>query len=135
MWEPVSKLSSFKVHPWYIYLLITIAINSFVPPYTGSQKEPDLFVRPDATRLPSFVVESGWSESKTEFLNDMNLWLMGSAGAVKFVLILQWTRIGKTNRVGGDVELYCLDRNGIPICQQREVLFMTDSSLGLRTQS
>ena len=98
VWEPVSKLSaSPKVHPWYIYLLITIAINFLAPPYTGARKEPDLLIRPDTTWPPSFVIESGWPQSKTEFLNDTNLWLVGGAGAVKFVLILQWTRIGKTN--------------------------------------
>ena len=134
VWGPVSKLSaSPKVHPWYIYLLITIAINFLAPPYTGARKEPDLLIRPDTTWPPSFVIESGWPESKTEFLNDTNLWLVGGAGAVKFVLILQWTRIGKTNCVRGDVELYSLDRNCIPICQQREVLFITDSALGLGT--
>ena len=105
----------------------------FVPPYTGARKEPDFFIRADTTRLPSLFIESGWSESKTEFLNDTNLWLVGGAGAVEFVPILQWTRIGKTNCVSGDVELYSLDRNGIPIFQQREVLFITDSALGLGT--
>lgn len=50
------------------------------------------------------------------FLNDMNLWLVGGARAVKFMLILQWIRIGKTNCVRGDAELYSLDLNGIPIC-------------------
>lgn len=55
----------------------------FVLPYTGARNEPDFFVRPDTTRLPSLVIDSGWSESRTMSLNDMNLWLVGGAGAVK----------------------------------------------------
>ena len=115
--------------------MITIAIDFFFHPYAGARKEPDFFIRPDKIRLPSFAIESGWSEPRTELLNDVNLWLVGSAGMVKAVLILQWAKVGRTNHVRGDVELYSLGPNGMPICRQKEVLFMIYSSLGLRAGS
>lgn len=123
-WELVSKLFALNVNPWRICLSIALAIDFFRPPYAGSRKEPALFVRPDTIRLPSFAIESGWSESRTELLSDMNLWLVGGAGMVKAVLILQWERVAGTSSVRGDVELYSLDSSGMPIRRQREVLFM-----------
>lgn len=122
VWALVSfSLPNYKVHPWCTCLLIIIAINSFNPPYAGSIKQPDFFVRPDTIRVPSFIIESGWSESATELLNDMNLWLVGGAGTAKIVLLLKWSKVGNTNRVQGVMELYSLDANGIPIRRQREV--------------
>lgn len=130
-WELVSKPFALNVNPWRICLSIALAIDFFRPPYAGSRKEPDLFVRPNTIRLPSFAVESGWSESRAELLSDMKLWLVGSAEMVKAVIILQWEKVKGTNIVRGDVELYSLDPNGMPICQQREVLLMIYPPLGL----
>ena len=53
----------------------------------------------------------------------MSLWLVGGNGEVNAVLILDWRRIGTSNRVEGVAELYVRDRQGMPICQQREQIF------------
>ncbi|KAH8432329.1 uncharacterized protein LDX57_009967 [Aspergillus melleus] len=92
-------------------------------PYSGSIKEPDACMRPDNLVRPTFVVEAGWSEPRRELLDDMNLWLVGGNGEVNAVLILDWRRIGTSNRVEGVADLYVRDRQGMLICQQREQIF------------
>lgn len=69
-------------------------------------------IRPDNKYLPRFIIESGWSESLNRLRNDMNLWLVRGNGEVKAVLILNWQRVGTSNRVAGNTEYYyTLDRN------------------------
>jgi hypothetical protein len=80
-------------------------------------------MRPVNQRLPTLVMESGWSESFPRLLGDLNLWLVGGAGAVNATIILQWQIITGTNRVGGMAELYTLDVNGTPVMRQRELVF------------
>ncbi|KAJ5135383.1 uncharacterized protein N7515_004661 [Penicillium bovifimosum] len=98
-------------------------IEFLYPPYAGSRKEPDFMIRPDNRRLPTLVMESGWSESFPRLLGDLNLWLVGGAGAVNATIILQWQTITGTNRVGGMAELYTPDVNGTPVMRQRELVF------------
>ncbi|KAL4914148.1 hypothetical protein BDW62DRAFT_204870 [Aspergillus aurantiobrunneus] len=92
-------------------------------PYASSRKEPDLLVRLDNQPLPSLVIESGWSEPLSRFRDDMDLWLVGGQGQVKATIIFNWQRVGDTNTVRGAVELYSLDRNGMPRLQQNLVVF------------
>ncbi|KAB8258961.1 hypothetical protein BDV32DRAFT_64079 [Aspergillus pseudonomiae] len=92
-------------------------------PYRGSQKEPDFFLRANNDRLPSFVIESGWSESWDDLMNDMNLLLVGGDGDISAVVILKWSLNRNTMLVEGAVELYVRDRNGMPVRRQREVIF------------
>ncbi|KAJ5550827.1 hypothetical protein N7461_005525 [Penicillium sp. DV-2018c] len=69
-------------------------------------------------------MESGWSESFPRLLDDLNLWLVGGAGAVNAAIILQWQTIPGTNRVGwGLAELYTPDVTGTPVMRQRELVF------------
>ncbi|KAJ5582588.1 hypothetical protein N7535_001208 [Penicillium sp. DV-2018c] len=96
-------------------------------PYAGSRKEPDFLMRPVNQRLPTLVMESGWSESFPRLLGDLNLWLVGGAGAVNAIIILQWQTITGTNRVGGTAELYTPDMNGTPVMRQRELVFPAPS--------
>lgn len=105
--------------------LVPLAIDFFYPPYAPSRKEPDFLIRPDNQRLPSVVIESGWSESLPRIYDDMNLWLVGGSGSVKAALILKWHRIGNSNAVRGHAELYTLDANGIPVLGQEETIFPT----------
>ncbi|KAL3494448.1 hypothetical protein BJX62DRAFT_234323 [Aspergillus germanicus] len=93
------------------------------PPYAGSQKEPDLLIRQPRQRLPLIVFEAGWSESKPQLLNDMNLWLVGGGGSVRAVVIVIWQGVGAGNEVSGTVELYALDSAGMPVRRQHEQVF------------
>ncbi|PIG87452.1 hypothetical protein AARAC_005483 [Aspergillus arachidicola] len=92
-------------------------------PYRCSRKEPDLFIRTNNNRLPSLVVECGWSESRDYLLDDMNLLLVGGEGDIRAVVIFNWQLSRNTSVVSGAVELYVLDRAGMPIRRQREVIF------------
>jgi hypothetical protein len=84
-------------------------------------------IRPDNQRLPTLVIESGWSESFPRLRNDLNLWLVGGAGAVKATIILKWQTVTGTNRVRGVAEFYTPDVNGIPVMRQREHIFPAPS--------
>lgn len=54
-------------------------------------------------------------------MDDMKLLLVGGAGAIRVVVILNW-RLNRTTRsVSGFSELYVRDRNGMPVRRQREV--------------
>ncbi|KAI9924864.1 hypothetical protein ASPWEDRAFT_172174 [Aspergillus wentii DTO 134E9] len=97
-------------------------IYSFHSPYTGSRKEPDLFIRPGNQRLPSVVIESGWGESMPRLHDDMRLWLVGGNGVVKAVIIIEWHRVA-ADKVGGKVEVYTLDGDDAPILRQEEIIF------------
>jgi hypothetical protein len=101
------------------------AIDSFYGPYSGSRKEPDFMIRADNLRLPKVVMESGWSESWTRLMDDMNTWLVGGNGDVKVLILLKWNIIGTPDRVRGFVEVYSLDSSGMPRLRQTEVLFKT----------
>lgn len=65
-------------------------------------------------------MESGWSESKDHFYNDMNLLLVGGDSSVKIVIIIKWAKL-KGGCVSGIVELFKNDRNGMPRLDQSEV--------------
>lgn len=95
-------------------------------PYADSRKEADLFIRPDTTKYPTFVIESCWSESYTQLKNDMSLWLVGSHGNCNVVIIIKWTKSGTNNNtVKGNLEVYTKDRQGMPHLSQSEVIFPT----------
>ena len=105
-----------------------LAIKFISGPYSNARKEPDLLVRPDNQLLPSLVIESGWSESLSRLRQDMNLWLVGGQGQVRATIILKWQLVTNTNTVQGDVELYTLDRNGMPYLQQNLIIFPPPSA-------
>ncbi|KAJ5405254.1 hypothetical protein N7465_006538 [Penicillium sp. CMV-2018d] len=52
----------------------------------------------------------------------MNKLLIGGNGVIKAVIIIKWTRQGNST-VGGILELYRNDRQGIPKLEQREAIF------------
>ncbi|KAE8310685.1 hypothetical protein BDV41DRAFT_368961 [Aspergillus transmontanensis] len=92
-------------------------------PYRCSRKEPDFFIRTNDDRFPSLAIECGWSESYNSLLNDMNLLLVGGEGDIRAVVIVNWQLSRSTSVVSGAVELYVLDRAGMPIRRQQEVIF------------
>ncbi|KAL4915114.1 hypothetical protein BDW62DRAFT_189276 [Aspergillus aurantiobrunneus] len=79
-------------------------------------------VLPGLRRVSTLVVDVGWSESTPRMLDDMNLWLVGE-DTVLAVLIVEWKRVGDTNRVTGTAECYTRDSTRMPIRRQREQVF------------
>jgi hypothetical protein len=72
--------------------------------------------------LPTLVIESGWSESRTQLYEDRDLWLTGGAGSVQVVLIMKWTK-NAAKQVKGDIEVFDLDPFGNVRTLQQEVSF------------
>lgn len=119
-----SKSSLAQFYDRSLTILIMIAATEFVGgPYAGSRKEADLFIRPDTTKYPTFVIESCWSESYPQLENDMSLWLVGSQGNCNPVIIIKWTKSDTNNTVKGNLEIYTKDRQGMPHLSQSEVIF------------
>ncbi|PUU73916.1 hypothetical protein B9Z19DRAFT_1094052 [Tuber borchii] len=56
----------------------------------GSSKLPDAFVTLKTTRFPAIVCESGFSESWDNLKEDARLWLLGTEGKTKIVIILSF---------------------------------------------
>ena len=89
-------------------------------------------VCPDNQIFPTVVIESGWSESFTRLMDDMNLWLVGGNGSVNAVIILKWKFERNSASVTGVAELYACDSNGMPTLRQSEVF--SSNLLFLQTQ-
>ena len=66
------------------------------------------------------MVESGWSELRDQFHNDMNLLLVGPNGAIKVVIIVKWQKL-QGARLSGTVELLKRDRYAMPGLEQTVV--------------
>ncbi|GFF42014.1 hypothetical protein IFM51744_05001 [Aspergillus udagawae] len=92
-------------------------------PFAGICKSPNVAVDVENAIMPRIVVESGWSESLNELREDAGEWLVGGNGAVQAAIIIKWTLSRTNRRVRGLVELYTLDRSGMPRLQQREEIF------------
>lgn len=91
----------------FMLTIFHVAYEGFVAPYASSSKEPDICIRPDRSLLPTFVIESGWSESWPRLLADKNLWLAGGP-TVEAVLLIRWTKVAG-NHIKGDLQLYGRD--------------------------
>ncbi|CEO60493.1 hypothetical protein PMG11_05118 [Penicillium brasilianum] len=91
-------------------------------PYRGLEKEPDALFWIPSKLLPSTTVEVGWSESYNDLLDDMNKLLVGGNGDIKAVILIKWTQ-HSNQTVSGILELYRLDRQGIPKLDQTEIIF------------
>ncbi|GIC92857.1 uncharacterized protein Aud_009332 [Aspergillus udagawae] len=100
-------------------------------PFVRIQKSPNVAFNVPNAIMPRIVVESGWSESLDELREFAGVWLVGGNGAVQAVIIIKWTPSRTTRRVRGLVELYALDRSGMPRLQQREVRISYPSSVCL----
>lgn len=91
-------------------LTIYLAFKGFTGLYQGSEKEPDLFLRPDSSTFPTVVIESGWSESFPYLRRDKDLWMQGCP-TVNVVILLKWSELsGK--RVKGTAEIWTRDAAG-----------------------
>ena len=99
------------------------AIESFQGPYAASRKEPDLLLRHDAQHLPSFVIESGWSESLPRLRSDMRLWLVGGQPEVQVVIVLGWSKLtgNPIERIKGIFEVWERNAVNMPYLKQEGV--------------
>lgn len=59
---------------------------------------------PVAARMPTVVVETGYTESWTKLVDDANLWLVGGSPDVNAVLLVKFSKLSN-NRVKGYLEL------------------------------
>ncbi|KAG0134971.1 hypothetical protein HOY82DRAFT_634089 [Tuber indicum] len=77
--------------------------DRFIGDYAGSRKVPDWSWTPLINSVPiaypSVVLESGWVESSEQLIKDSHLWLSGTAGAVKVVILCKAFRPDEQNRV------------------------------------
>lgn len=101
--------------------------TGFAAPFESSLKEPDCEIRPLGARLPTIVMESGYSESKSTLYNDRDLWLLGGRGEVQAVVVIKWSTI-TGGRVNGVIELWNLDAAGNVQLRQSEVGFFSYSA-------
>ncbi|KAH1917811.1 hypothetical protein KXW47_001000, partial [Aspergillus fumigatus] len=88
--------------------------------FAGLQKAPNVAINVPNAIMPIIVVESGWSGSLDRLREDADEWLVGGNGAVQAAVIINWTANRTTRRIRGVVELYTLDKSGMPRLQQRE---------------
>ncbi|CRG89778.1 hypothetical protein PISL3812_06817 [Talaromyces islandicus] len=107
-----------------LHLVASLDKVPFAPPYSHSAKEPDRCVIPGSSKVPTIVVEAGWSESRSQLHEDMKLWLTGGRPDVQLVIVLKWTK-GLEDRVEGDVEVFERDASGSPRSVQRETVYPT----------
>lgn len=106
-------------------LLTTItAVEGFVGVYAGSTKEPDLAIWPTGLPFPTFVLESGWSETWSDLTADKILWSEGSGYKVNTVILIKMMR-PVANRVKVKMEVSTYG-------QGRHIATMSQVSLSFR---
>ncbi|OXV09244.1 hypothetical protein Egran_02989, partial [Elaphomyces granulatus] len=100
-------------------------IENFQGPYTASRKEPDLLLRHNTEDLPSFVIESGWTESLPRLHADMRLWLIGGQPEVQVVIVLRWSKLtgNPTERIKGIFEVWERNSTNMPYLKQEGIIF------------
>lgn len=72
-------------------------IRGFVGRYTESSKEPDFFLAPLGAPFPSIAFETGFSELGENLIRDKDLWIQGSGGATKVVILINIMRRPNTD--------------------------------------
>ncbi|KAG0137025.1 hypothetical protein HOY82DRAFT_651192 [Tuber indicum] len=106
--------------------------DRFIGPYAGSKKDPDFTLTPvfparriyypsavpesgfseSITYYPSVVLESGLSESDTQVMRDSRLWLEGTGGAVKVVVLCKTSAPDWNNKIKATLTLCRIAPNG-----------------------
>lgn len=94
-------------------------------PYRGWEKTHDYAVLVKSHRLPTVVVESGWSETYCGLFEDINRILVGGNGKINIAFLLKW-RKRSNNCVSGIIEVYKCDHANIPRLIQQEVCSRQD---------
>lgn len=99
--------------------ILLLGFQGFTDPYSSSTKEPGMCIVPGMLPLPTFVIESGWSESSPQLNASKDLWLIG-APSVERVLLILWTKISDT-KVKGDLQVHGRNPTGNAVLLQTEV--------------
>ncbi|GAA82748.1 hypothetical protein AKAW_00863 [Aspergillus luchuensis IFO 4308] len=90
------------------HLRITFGVGTtfeiFIGAYASSSKEPDLYLSARPDRIPSVVIESGWTESFPCLRIDKDLWLRGTL-EVQYVILLKWSKV-RNDKVKGWIEVW-----------------------------
>ncbi|KAF3910612.1 hypothetical protein ABW21_db0203905 [Orbilia brochopaga] len=93
--------------------------------FAGSIKEPSYSIIRKGAAFPSFVVETGFKESYSELRRDVDMWLQGSGGAVKAVLLIKAeAQVG--DEVTGFLELW---RAGSPTAKRIDLQLENDDKI------
>ncbi|KAJ9293504.1 hypothetical protein DTO271G3_7769 [Paecilomyces variotii] len=110
-------------------------IRNFNGQYAGSRKDPDFILRYNSQPLPSFAIESGWTESLPRLRSDMRLWLVGGQPEVQIVIILHWTKIADTpiQRIKGTIEVWERDSENVPHLKQNGPIFPAPPNSDIQT--
>ncbi|KAJ5895044.1 hypothetical protein N7495_006735 [Penicillium taxi] len=86
----------------------------------GSKMQPDLYFWVNRTTLPTFSIETGWSESFPRLLRDKELLLDGSQGACQTVMIISWRKHVR-NRVAGNMQVWKWDQGQKTLSQTLQI--------------
>ena len=105
----------------------TTAHENFSGEYATSKKTPDLAWTPciDNTPndYPSVVLESGYSESDAQLMRDSLVWLQGTDGAVKVVVLCKTFPPSKDNKIKATLSIFRRMHNGQIIRDQWVIYF------------
>ena len=82
-----------------------------------------MLLRHNSQCLPSFVIESRWSESLPRLHSDMALWLVGGQPEVQVVIILCWSKLtgNPIQQIKGIFEVWERDIANVPYLKQQGV--------------
>lgn len=94
-----------------IEVLGNATLEKFFGDYKGSSTVPDAALYPQGRRMPTVVLEAGYTESYTQLLRDATLLLEGSGSRISYVILVK-VSILKPNEKSVSrafVELHTLD--------------------------
>ena len=94
----------------------TTAYENFSGEYATSKKTPDLAWTPCIDNMPndypSVVLESGYSESDAQLMRDSLVWLQGTDGVVKVVVLCKTFPPDKGNKIKATLSIFRRMDNG-----------------------
>jgi len=67
------------------------------------------------SEFPTIVLESGWSESQAQLQRDCQLWLEGTAGAVKVVILYKMDPPDRQNQIKATMTFCRYVAGGAPV--------------------
>ncbi|KAG0138238.1 hypothetical protein HOY82DRAFT_596351 [Tuber indicum] len=92
------------------------SIKKFVGNYAGATKTPDTALTPSIKSMhmqfPSVVLETGWRQSHRRLFADSQLWLHGSGGGVKVVILCKAFVPNRENKVKATITMCRLLHGG-----------------------
>ncbi|KAG0642268.1 hypothetical protein HOY80DRAFT_951164 [Tuber brumale] len=90
--------------------------RSFMGDYAGSKKMPDMAWTPFINKVrrdyPSVVLESGLAESDTQLMRDSRLWLEGTGGRVRVVMLCKTFAPNEEKKIKATLSISRIMPNG-----------------------